>query len=182
VRAALFGELGDLNDRLEKLVQKQEKLVQLQEERNSERQLAVSLLGPKANSFWRYADQLYKSLAVAWQCNCFQHHCAKLMLQHRQTLDIEFMLVFQFQSNNSSLGAPSQVWQLQETSVKGREDKQSIVQIQTTSNVTIPNHRTAAPLRGALRLPGGKRRARISIASSAKYATTHLLVINTDPS
>jgi hypothetical protein len=176
-RNKLFEELGTLNSRLEKLVQQHDVVSRLKEERDTERQIATSLLGPKANSFWQSADRLYRSLAGAWQCNCFHHHCAKLMLQHRRNLEIDFVVVFQFQATVDSLGISSHFWQLQETNVKGSEEIKNSFTIQTSvGGTTQPQHRTAAPLKTSLRLPRAKRRARVQMINTTRFLTTHLVL------
>ena len=145
-RTELFRTLGDLNRSLSTLVGDQDEVAKLEIDRTTQRKVSKSLLGPKAGGFCDAAEHLYQSLAQAWQCPCFQHHCAKLMLQHREELDIDFILIFQFHQARLVQAPFISQWKIQEARVTRQENGVNCVVIQVPHTASAkPAHKAAVP-------------------------------------
>ena len=115
--------------------------------------------------FWRHADRLYKVLAKAWNCSCASQHRAKILLQHRTTPDVDFLLLFLFQPTSNT--ALSNAWLLQDTKIKMSDIPPasapittSIPTLQSSAPGSIPNHRTARPARPTIDTQGSRTQTR----------------------
>lgn len=134
-----------------------------------------SAMNAAIGRFWRHADRLFKVLSKAWNCNCWQQHYARLLLQHRTSPDIDFRLLFLF--NHSLDGCNHAPWKWRYTDIKlldivtGQlQNLNSSVATNITSAVTppsTPNHRSAVPFRPAM--TSGGRSSQMTTSVSFKY-------------
>ncbi|OIW28722.1 hypothetical protein CONLIGDRAFT_703809, partial [Coniochaeta ligniaria NRRL 30616] len=91
-RTRLFGELQTYNDRLDKLLATSDIASDLEETRQKQLLTQSKTATTTMSKFWNSADKLYRAVLGAWSCICREHHCARLILQHRAPNDKDFHL------------------------------------------------------------------------------------------
>jgi len=131
VRKELFQELKECNEKLEKLLATSDTLSQLEAKAKAVQNRSSLVVNSAVISFWNYADRLYKTLATAWNCSCPGDHIAKIMLQHRTTANVEFILLLSHGTKDGK--AESSTWPPHETKIKVRDMPVSQVSPITTS-------------------------------------------------
>ncbi|KAK7918486.1 hypothetical protein PG985_010360 [Apiospora marii] len=168
-RKELFGKLETYNDRLEKLTTTSDAISQLQANRQAAKSTA-SVVNTALLKFWNHADKLYRIMVDAWNCSHDQH-CAQLILQHRTTADKEFRLAIP----SMDPGAPGPgSWASSVIKIKmlDRPEPQSLLR-QTSGQVVShtngsaqlfsPQHKTKAPVKGAMASAIKTKKAHASI-------------------
>ena len=115
-RKKLFAELKEYNERLEKLLTTSDVLAQLESKHGALPNTAKATIDSAVAHFWRHTDRLYKILCQAWTCSCASNHRAKIMLQHRSFINLEFVLLFL--GSASTCDANQVPWRMRETKVK----------------------------------------------------------------
>lgn len=143
-RKRLFQELKECNEKLEKLLSTSDTLSQLEAKTKAAQNLSSSAVNSAVISFWNYADRLYKALATAWNCSCTGDHIAKIMLQHRTTANVEFILLLSHGIKGSN--AESSTWAPHETKIKVLD----ILAFQVSPTTTNPVYTSAAPVPNTL--------------------------------
>ncbi|KAK8091822.1 hypothetical protein PG997_002183 [Apiospora hydei] len=168
-RKELFGKLETYNDRLEKLTTTSDAISQLQANRQAAKS-AISAVNTALLKFWNHADKLYRTMLEAWNCSHDQH-CAQLILQHRTTTDKEFRLGI---SSANPRAPGSDTWATCAVKIKMMDRPepqpmllQTIGQIASSTNspphLFSPQHKTKAPVKGAMAPAIKKKKAHASI-------------------
>lgn len=143
-RKELFQELKECNEKLEKLLATSDTLSQLEAKAKAAQNCSSSVVNSAVISFWNNADRLYKTLATAWNCSCAGDHIAKIMLQHRTTANVEFILLLSHGIKGSK--AESSTWPPHETKIKVLDMPAS----QVSPTTTNPVYTSAAPVPNTL--------------------------------
>ena len=105
-RKRLFEELQTYNDRLEKLLSTGDIVSTLNQSTHNALKATSTSIDSTLCKFWYSADRLYRALLAAWNCGCYHHHHARLILQHRMsTKEKEFSLIL-----DSDISQGSQEW------------------------------------------------------------------------
>jgi len=91
-RTRLFTEFQTYNDRLEKLMSTSDVVAELEDTRQNQLSTRSKFSTAAMTKFWNSADKLYRALFGAWSCSCRDHHCAQLILRHREPSDKDFHL------------------------------------------------------------------------------------------
>ncbi|KAK8015887.1 hypothetical protein PG991_008775 [Apiospora marii] len=171
-RKELFGKIETYNDRLEKLTTTSDAISQIQANRQAAKS-AVSAVNTALLKFWNHADKLYKILVEAWNCSHDQH-CAQLILQHRTTADKEFRLGM---SSMNPRGLQPDSWGANVVKIRmlDRPEPHSLLpqsagkitsNVNTPTQLFIPQHKTKAPAKGAMASAIKTKKAHASINTS----------------
>lgn len=115
----LFAQFGEYNERLRTLVGADKEL-SIQDVAPPQRRLPPSAIGKPILHFWQAAKTLYDFINNSWQCACQQQHYTNLLLQHRTHSEIEFNVLFLFESRLNHL---PQSWTWQDISFKPAFEK-----------------------------------------------------------
>lgn len=144
-RKQLFAQLGDYNDKLEKLLTTADRDAELVQQRYFKRRAAE--IDSSICGFWIHAARLFRALASAWNCACREQHCARLLLQHRTSRRSEFDVMFASRSKER--------WEVHSTKIKegDEEDHSSSRAIVTLDGLPThrPSHRQERLLKSAMR-------------------------------
>lgn len=122
-RDRLFEQLSSYNDRLEKLLSSSDEISELQKSRNiASKSATASFVDTAICKFWHSASQFYVALLAAWNCECFDQHCAYLHLQHRTSAEKDFqLLLMPLRSQESGKWSSRQIKIMDKNEVKTLE-------------------------------------------------------------
>lgn len=147
-RDNILKRLGQLNDKLEKLLQ----VGCSDDQSTSERAHSKARDGLGISRFWQHAGRVFTALSTVWNCSCRARHSTRLLLEHRTSMPSDLSILYDKGQETSQPLRMIRISRYEAEKEKSATIRISVGDARNDGATTwSTNHRTMRPGSSALR-------------------------------